>query len=82
MKFWYHKPFLTKVSTTISFSYNRPEVCSHKEHTSSTGRFMTGDSGKADERREISSENTEIAYHRKAKLLNDVLLVVFNLSMH
>lgn len=43
---------------------------------------MTGDSGRVDERREIRSENREMAYHHKAKLLKDVLLVVFNLSSH
>lgn len=43
---------------------------------------MRGDSGEEDERTEISSENTEMTDHHKTKLLKDVLLVGFNLSIH
>lgn len=55
---------------------------SHKEHTSSTSRFMRRDSGEEDGRTQINSENTETVYYHEAKLPKDGLLIVFNLSVH
>ena len=43
---------------------------------------MWEDSGEEDKMTEISIEDSHMAYHLKAKLLKDVLLVVFNLSIH